>query len=71
MLNLNIHVLISCCVYNSNHLKLTAVEVVIHVATKAKSVPEEYNTFLHKLNFRPASILHRIDTLSYAMQFVR
>jgi hypothetical protein len=50
---------------------MAAVDVLIDVATKSKGVPEEYNTFLHGLCFRPASILHRVDALSYAMQFIR
>jgi hypothetical protein len=47
------------------------VDVIIYLAIKGKGVPEEYNTFLHGLHFQPASILHRIDALSYALQFVR
>jgi hypothetical protein len=54
-----------------NPARNPAVDVIIALATEFKGVPEEYNTFLHTLGYRPASILHRIDAISYALQFVR
>jgi hypothetical protein len=41
------------------------------LATIEKHAPEEYNTYLHELGFRPASILNRIDAVCCALLFMR
>lgn len=58
------------CIRNHTNKQL-ALEVVIDMATVSKGVPEEFNKFLRTLHYRPASILHRVDALSYVLQFVR
>ena len=49
----------------------TPVDIIVHMATRVKNLPEAYNTFVHALGFAPSSILHRIDAIFYALQFVR
>jgi hypothetical protein len=50
---------------------MTSLDILIAVATTQQNAPEDYNTFLHKAKFRPASILNRIDALLSAFIFLR
>lgn len=49
----------------------TALQILIKVATTDKDLPEKYNEFLHAKNFRPASMLNRIDAVFNALSFLR
>ncbi len=51
--------------------KPSGLTVLVTVAKEEKHAPEEYNTFLHRKGFRPASILNRIDAICYALLFMR
>jgi hypothetical protein len=51
--------------------KLTALQVLVKVATTEKDTPEKYNEFLHSKNFKPASMLNRIDAVFNALSFMR
>ena len=46
-------------------------ELLVNVATVERRALEEYNTYLHKKEFRPASIRNRIDAVCYALTFIR
>jgi hypothetical protein len=49
----------------------SALSIFITVATTEKSAPEDYNTYLHSKQFRPASILNRVDAVYTAFVFIR
>lgn len=49
----------------------SGLQVLLMVATTDKDVPEKYNEFLHARNFRPSSILNRMDAVFYALTFMR
>lgn len=50
---------------------LAPLELLVNVATVERRALEEYNTYLHKEEFSPASILNRIDAVCYALTFMR
>jgi len=50
---------------------LAPLELLVNVATVERRALEAYNTYLHKKEFRPASILNRIDAVCYALTFMR
>lgn len=49
----------------------TALDLFVNVAKVEKHAVETYNTYLHSLGFRAASILNRIDAVWYALMFMR
>jgi hypothetical protein len=51
--------------------RIAAPDIMKKIAVDFKHLPEEYNMFLHALNFRPASTLHRLDAIYYALNFIR
>lgn len=51
--------------------RLKALHILFDIATKNQGIPEQYNMHLHALDFKPLSILNRMDAALYSIQFIR